>query len=106
MQRFCKPFAAFVLASGLLGGPLLAQQPFSVNPLTQDPAVRVTLEDLARWLRVVRPLEAALRPVAAFFVVGLDDDRRLGEVLLADVFFAEAFFAEAFFADLDLGGLA
>jgi kynurenine formamidase len=51
MERFCRPFSAFVLASGLISGPVSAQQPFSVNPLTQDPAVRVTLEILSRWER-------------------------------------------------------
>ena len=54
MERFSRSLGSLLLAAGLMGGlvsALQAQQQFSVNPLTQDPAVRVTLDDLARWER-------------------------------------------------------
>jgi hypothetical protein len=54
MERLSRSLGSLLLTAGLLGGvtaSLQAQQQFSVNPLTQDPAVRVTMEDLARWER-------------------------------------------------------
>lgn len=51
MRRIAVLSQALILVLAALAAPLVAQQSFQVHPATQDPAVRVTLDVLARWER-------------------------------------------------------